>query len=676
MAGFIRRFGYFPGVDVIRQIEGVVIVDLPPPASINGVGTGTCAHVGEFADATYAVTASSSGVLTANPVPVEVYGSQDFINKAGGFDASIGNFGSAEGNGFCTLRSKRFSRLVVVPIDNITPSSGSAYGIRVWRQLPTNQSTTSPQPIVPVAGGTVLAGREFKSGSNRVRCAKTFTFADTLAFASGVDGVVTPAGLPAATQIFNSPGATFQTSGVQVGDLLVLGVLGGAGAYGTDARTFRVVTVTDQNNLVIQEMNGVNFTVGTWVVGATLPWRIHTGACGDTSALVAELHLALSGAGGSVVPARPVDATVAAATELTPTVVPTAGSANTWDVLSGLTAMTHPTGALTYDALIHGVAGVGPANNSTLDARYQSAIDALLQDAAPARDVNLVFSSRKSSTIRSKLATHCSVARSRGLTRTCQVSPQLVTQTVNGAIAGTDPGVGANRADYVDYSWPGCQISVPEAVGTSLATADGKMTTDGLLDNSMDGWLSAILSNLPPERNPGEATPITQGVLSPILGFQRGAPKLDITSYTALRQNGIAALRLDRTVGPIIQSGVTTSLISGEQNISRRRMADYIQDSIAQAIVPFSKQLLTSQLTDSIIAEVHAFLNGLQSPNNPAAQRITDYSVDSVSGNTPQTLAQGIFVLIVRVRLTPTANFIVVQTDISENTEIIQQIAA
>ena len=51
MAGFIRRYGNFPGTETITLIEGVVIVDLPPPGSITGLSTGTVGLVGEFADA-------------------------------------------------------------------------------------------------------------------------------------------------------------------------------------------------------------------------------------------------------------------------------------------------------------------------------------------------------------------------------------------------------------------------------------------------------------------------------------------------------------------------------------------------------------------------------------------------------------------------------------------------
>ena len=55
MAGFIRRFGEFPSEAVLTAIEGVNIIDLPPPGSIIGVGTGFACIVGEVPDVTCAV---------------------------------------------------------------------------------------------------------------------------------------------------------------------------------------------------------------------------------------------------------------------------------------------------------------------------------------------------------------------------------------------------------------------------------------------------------------------------------------------------------------------------------------------------------------------------------------------------------------------------------------------
>jgi hypothetical protein len=163
-------------------------------------------------------------------------------------------------------------------------------------------------------------------------------------------------------------------------------------------------------------------------------------------------------------------------------------------------------------------------------------------------------------------------------------------------------------------------------------------------------------------------------LMSSVVGFQRGVSGLGLNEYTALRAAGIVALRIDRTAGAIYQSGITTSLTSGEKNINRRRMADFIEDSLAERLVQFSKLPQTQQLKDGAVGESEAFLADLRSINNPSAQRIDAYQVDDKSGNTPALSAKGIYVIIARVRLTPTSDFIVIQAEIGENV-VIQQLA-
>lgn len=652
MSGFLRRFGFFPGSELITQIEGVVIVDLPPPGSIQGVGTGTVALVGEFADMTYAVSVASDGTVTTNPQPVEVFSSQDMLNKVGGWDETLGEFGGDGGSGFLELRNKRFTRLVLVPVN-----LASSKGIRLWRKLPTNQSATVALPVVPVQQGIVAAGREFKSGANRVRVGKRVSFTSLDPIVSGTDGAVTSAGA-AATQSFDSATGAFVANGIKEGDILVVGVIGAGGAQGANADTYRVVSITDADTIVVQKMDGTNFD---WTTGTGMAWRLHHASDADTG-----LDHQFSEEQGYLIPARPLDATVAASTLLTPTVVPPALSASSADPLSGLAARTTTNAAgLVYTAAIQ---APNAPNVAGIDALYQLAINALLNDETPSNEVDIVFSARKSANIRNYLKQHVLDASARALTRVETSSPSLdAVLSVSAAVADSDPGVGANRDERVIYDWPGVRTFVPEAVGFSVKLADGTTTSDGILDVTSDGWMAVVLSNLPPERNPGQSAPPVPELLSPILGFQRGlTDKLNMNHYIQLRSKGIAAPRIDRSAGPIFQSGITTSLTAGQKNINRRRMADFIEDSIAIRINQYVKLLLTDDVKDSAVSEIEAFLTELRSPDNPPAQRIADYAVDRVSGNTPQLEAQGIFVIIVQVRTLSTADFIVLQFEIGE----------
>jgi len=250
------------------------------------------------------------------------------------------------------------------------------------------------------------------------------------------------------------------------------------------------------------------------------------------------------------------------------------------------------------------------------------------------------------------------------------IRPELTTTALATVVGSSSPGVGAVRNERVIYAWPGARVFVPEAVGFRLKTADTLTTDDGILDVGLDGFVASVLSNLPPERNPGQAAEPVPTVMSPILAVQRAAPDLDLPEYVTLRSRGVCALRNSPRVGFILQSGITTSLTSGQTNINRRRMADFIQDSVSARLISYSKLPLTNSNKDSAVGEVDTFLAGLLSVDNPAAQRINAYEVDDKSGNTPAREAQGIFVIIARVRLTPTGDFLVFQTEISENTVI------
>ncbi|KKN72082.1 hypothetical protein LCGC14_0414770 [marine sediment metagenome] len=661
MAGFIRRFPFFPGTEVITAIEGVIIVDQAPPGQVEGGDTGVVAVLGEYADMTFAVKISASGVATTDPRAAEIIGAQDLQDKAGGFDEFLGEFGGSMGNGFVEVRNKRFQRLMIVPVDILTPAAGSQGTLRVWRELPTNQTVLISIGIVPTSAALVQASRQFASGANRARLAARVGFTDLIDRVNATDGSATTAA-SAVVQVFTSATGNFIVNGVLEGDAVVLGVIGTS----INSGTFRVVSVDSATALTVEQQDGAAFVLTT---ESAIPYRVEPGSNADSGPGANQL----SEAAGYDALARPLDATLATGTELTPAVVPPVGTAGSWDSLSGLTAKVHPSTPLTFEAALH---AVNAAASATIDARYQAAFDALLSDDFPERDINIVVAARKSDTIRTKMESHVLVASERGLTRRGISSPPINQLTLATVLGDTGNGVGSTRDERLDYAWPGCVTSVPEAVGFSIATSDGKTTSDGLLDVTDDTWLASVESVLPPERNPAQSAPPVPTVLSPVVGFARGTPKLDISGYTQLRARGIVGLRFDKTIGPHFQSGITTSLISGEKNIFRRRMADFLQDAIAARLVQLSKLPLTQQNKDDMITELDAFLVDLQSPDNPSAQRIGSFSNNDVSGNTAATRANNIHVIITKVQLVPTGDFIVLQTDIGTGVVITQALAA
>jgi len=675
MAGFIRRFSSMPSNAVLTAIEGINIIDVAPPSSPQGINENVVALVGEFADMSYALAVDSAGVVTTSPRPVEIFSGQDLLNKVGGFDSTLGQFGSACGNGYVELRNKTFGRLVVVPVN-----LASGFGARFWRELPTNTSATDATPVVPVQGALVAAGTMFrKSGvlASQIKNATALTFSNATAYTSGTDGTVVVAAA-AATQDFNSATGAFTTfsrldgkTGVEVGDIIVVGVVSSAGAQGDDAGTYRVVSVTSATKIAVQKLNAVNFAWAT--ASAVLVWRLHTGAVADSFGSGSG---SLTSAQGSYsAPVRPltdsagvanVDGVWAVATALAPAVTPASITATSADPLSGLAGLVGPTSPVAYTVLVQRANAV---NDATIDALYTSAFASLLNDDETASAVAHVWAARKSDTIRSTTKAHVLAASQNGLGRSCSVSPKLdltKSSAISTVVGAAAPGVGATRDERVFYDWPAVMTYVPEALGVSITGADGLVYTDGMVDVTGDGWMSAIMGNLAPERNPGEATPTTLGTLAPVLGYARNTPNLDLPTWELLRSRGIAGIRMDRTVGPVFQSGITSSLEAGRKNIARRKMTDYIEDSLAQQIKPFVKLPMSEQFKDGVLSQIQDFLEVLLSSNNSSAQRITSFSIDPDGGNTPASESLGIYVVIVKVRTLASADFIVLQVEAGE----------
>ena len=638
---FVRRFTSQPSAAVINQIEGVVIVDLPVPGPMEGVSTGVVGVVGEFADMQYAVSVDGSGNVSTKAQPVEILSSADMVAKVGGWDATIGDFGGDDGNGYAMLAGKRFSRLVVAPVNLC-----STKGVRLYRELPTN--TSAGFPIVPMQAATVSAGTEFKSGSDRVKVGTSVSFTADAQIAFGTDG--SHGVYSGVTGTFTSATGDFVNKGVKEGDALVLGTIGGAGSPGT----YRVVAVSSATSIDVEALDG---SALSWASTSSLPWRIHPAASFDSGAA----HQ-FSEDAGYLIPARNLVQAISSGTAPFPALnAAAAGTGTTWQPLSGLRMAFNPTSGLSFNA----VQGVNVTTSGTLETLYASAIDAMLADASPMRDVSIMVAARTSTAIRSYLKQHVQAASAQGNGRMAVIAPPVSTVSETTVIGDAAPGVGATRDERVVYCWPGVKVSIQEAQNTAIKLASGVTATDGVIDQRADIFMASILSNLASERNPGQATDPVPTCLEGIIGFQSGnLPSFTMTDYILFKQYGVAAIRFDRTGVKVFQSGITSSVTSGQKNINRRRMADEVQDSLATIYEKFSKLPLSTQLKDSIDAETVAYMEGLLSSANPAAQRIEAYSVDTKSGNTPQLNAQGIYVVIVKVRMLATADNIVLQAEV------------
>lgn len=313
---------------------------------------------------------------------------------------------------------------------------------------------------------------------------------------------------------------------------------------------------------------------------------------------------------------------------------------------------------------------------SQIDAQYAIAIKMTASVNTVAKTTNIIFAARQSNTIRLALRTNAIQASACGcygrvavLRTPMNLSPQIALST------SAAPGVGAYRADRVIFCYPQANTFIP-IIGLVGSIGGEGFNASGNVDVGADSFLASVMSMLPPEENPAQETDLLSGVN----GLESGAnvQGFDITTYTAFKAAGICAIIMDNGVAGF-QSGVTSvdPLVNPNLvNIKRRRMADFLQDSMAISLKEFGKKLGTSKRKNAIRTEINLFLNGLAgggssaaagNPNNEDSQRIDSYGVAPGNDNgTPTNLYR----LIVAVKLLDSLDSIVLQTTIGETVNV------
>lgn len=311
---------------------------------------------------------------------------------------------------------------------------------------------------------------------------------------------------------------------------------------------------------------------------------------------------------------------------------------------------------------------------AALDALYFTAIKNSSTIADPLKSVNIIFCARQSNAIRSALRAIGPTASNNGCNgRIAIVRPPLGTTTRAQALSNTQaPGVGTLRDNVgrVVYAYPGVNTFVPQIASLGLAGGAG-FAFDGNVDVPFDSWIASVCSQTLPEENPGQLTTFLQL----INGVELGNPdvqSMQIGDYTAFKAGGIACYRQDGG-DDFIQSGVTTvdpTVYSALAPISRRRFADFIEDSGAEFLKDYVKRLARPDIKAAAIGGLTAFFEGLKSVQNPSRARIVDYGLDAKSMNTDLIVKQGIFWIVVQVVQLSTLDTIVFDTQVGATVTI------
>lgn len=724
-AAFVRRFLFDPGDDVLLEIESVNILDLEPPADISGIGTGTVCMVAEFEDGPFN---EPTEVASATDLR-DTFGALGFGEQCANPCArsrKADNAVTAEpwnGNGAIHLNGKKFKRLVLVRVDT---SVGAVQFYRLANHVGSNAPTFNLEPgqtlVTNVGGlditatfnaaaahvtgsgfaGTMAAGETATLGYDDqpdvtvVFLVTDVTIADCIArinaafgftFASNDGGEIKltsrQRGTGAEVRVVSGTGLT--KLGLTVADTAGTGNVVNIDAV-TAAEAHTVVHAANSAVTIVRLASGAiraeahsttpgtatELTIGSGSTATAFGFQLgvkHTSAAGNAGSIPAGTLVQTAG-GARFVTCRTlaVEADNAGSYSTRVRHALDDGSVSSTTAAGAVVQFGAPIELDAFD-VINPLPMTAALTEAALDAQYGTALDSTLDLNSVARTVNITFSARQSNAVRRALRQNALTASAIGMYgRITCIRPALGTPKATAKSTSAEPGVGAYRDQRVIYNYPGLQTQVPAIARVGTAGGAG-FTADGMVDVGSDGFLASLMSQLPPEENPGQETSFMGGAVA--LESSAVAKGLTMDDYIAFKAAGICAPRFEDGAC-IYQSGVTSVDPLQHPNltsIARRRFADYLQDSLAQRLKSYGKKLQTAARRTAVKEEVRQFARTLCGFNG-GAQRMAGFDLDTKSGNTPQSTAKGLWRIILKARMLPDFLSIVLQTEVGTTVQV------
>jgi len=719
MTAFIRRFTSVPSIETLTAIETIALIDGTPRGPVIGTGTGTLLLFGEFEDGPF-------------NEPTEVFGDADEAAQFGAFGYQYGSTvhenASARrrlqelwnGNGFLKGRYLRPRRKIIARVDSsvgsvaVTPKATVRSGPGPFRLNTTDQLTVDADAGGPTALPVIVAVEARADGAGAAYPVALTGQAIGIRIDGGAQVNVTlPSGSTALADIIlainNALGYTaasdnagqLRISGIQQGTggevvlteltapvLATLGytpvsgvvtVAGTGGVADIDAVTAsELVTlwstalsgisatanVTDDGSLAISAFVSMQVAAGTFqdsmgfgtdlaTAAAQVAYDIPAGTrlmvAGENFVTMQTVRRKVGDTGVLFIPVRHAldDGTGAAAPAAT-----------------AVTVVDQPTQVLDAST---GAAGFTAAlSESQLDVRYEAAFDATLDLERISRIANFSLSARRSPAVNRKGRANATDASNEGNFGRKFHARAPYGISPNDAIAD----VALYRSDRVFYTYPGWQARIPEIAERGSAGGLG-FSDDGIITIGGDGPLAYINCALNPEENPGQSTGLLDDFVisrEPIAGasFIR-------QTYEAFKAAGICAPRVDQDGAFVYQSEVTTSLTPGRTTQKRRKMADFIQDTLGIIALPFSKKLATDSRVAGVTSRGTRFLNSLLSPDNAETQRIAEFSMELNTNSNAEYAPNGIQSWRICVRLLSSLDSMIFDTKVGEGVVVISE---
>lgn len=185
---------------------------------------------------------------------------------------------------------------------------------------------------------------------------------------------------------------------------------------------------------------------------------------------------------------------------------------------------------------------------------------------------------------------------------------------------------------------------------------------------SAASWVASIFSNVAPN---------VSLAYSPNIQYTLGATdvrhKLTRNQYIQLKEAGIAGFELERDLGGIkLVSAIVTQIINSSKiTILRRRMADFLTDSIALNLKNYQNAPNTlanrTEVKGSIVAFDDGLINTGVLPSDAEVNEGKARLIDTEVLNTDASIAQGFFKILYKRRIYSEMRYIVLQAQIGES---------
>lgn len=282
----------------------------------------------------------------------------------------------------------------------------------------------------------------------------------------------------------------------------------------------------------------------------------------------------------------------------------------------------------------------GGSDGSVADSAYETAIAFAEVEAAG----NFMFLDSYNDTRNGYLESHVAATQDK-----MAILAGAETDTVSAAITDV--------ADYRDtegrmiYAYPWVQTEIG----------------GNLVFTSPASWIASVLSQTAPNIDP--AYTANSQFLGGITGLKRNLTRAD---YIQLKDAGICAFEYDAEIGYKIKSGIVTQIAnSSKVMILRRRMADFLTNSVARFLKNYQNAVNSKGNRDLVKGAIQGFVTSLQNdgllPKDSEVKGGLATLIDTESLNTDASIAAGFFKILWRQRIYSSMRYIVLQAEIGES---------